>query len=144
MPEHGPIVLNTGAYKAMPKTLEDFILEARGRIQEIRPDEVDEMIENHDDLLIVDVREPEEYRAGHIPGALLVPRGTLEGAADPGTKHRVEQLCGARGRAIVVYCESGARSALAADTLCQMGFTAYNLAGGIVLWEADNFPIIRD
>ncbi len=129
----------------MQKTLGDFIREARARIQEVRPEELDEMIENHDELLILDVREPEEFRAGHIPGALLVPRGTLEGAADCGTKHRVERLCDARTRAtVVVYCENGGRSALAADTLNQMGFTAYNLAGGIVLWHAEDLPIIRD
>lgn len=129
----------------MAKTLEVFIREARARIQEIRPEELDEMIENHDDLLIVDVREPDEYRAGHIPGALLIPRGTLEGAADRGTKYRVDPLCDARGRAaVVVYCESGARSALAADTLTQMGFTAYNLAGGMILWEAEDLPVIRE
>ncbi len=128
----------------MPKNLEDFIREARARIQEIRPDELDEMIEDHGDLLILDVREPEEFRNGHIPGALLVPRGTLEGAADCGNKHRIEQLCSARGRTIVVCCDTGARSALAADTLNQMGFNCYNLAGGIVLWEADDFPVVRD
>ncbi len=128
----------------MPKTLEDFIREARAHIQEIHPDELDEMIENHDDLLIVDVRELEEYQQGHIPGSLLVPRGTLESAADAGNKHRVEPLCSARDRAIVVYCDTGARSALAADTLNQMGFNSYNLAGGIVLWEAEDFPVIQD
>jgi len=127
----------------MPKTLEDFIRETRARIQEIHPDELDEMIEDHRDLLIVDVREPEEYRSGHLPGALLVPRGTLESAADPGTKHRLEPLCSARERTVVVYCETGARGALAAGTLDQMGFTAYNLAGGIILWEAEDHPVIK-
>ena len=127
-----------------PKTLEDFIREARARIQEVHPDALDEMIADHDDLLIVDVREPEEFHKGHIPGALLVPRGTLESAADCSNKHRVESLCNARNRTIVVCCDTGARSALAADTLNQMGFNSYNLAGGIVLWEADDFPVIRD
>ncbi|MDA8362989.1 MAG: rhodanese-like domain-containing protein [Gammaproteobacteria bacterium] len=134
----------SGDKRVAPKTLEDFIREARARIQEIHPDELDEMIENHDDLLIVDVREPDEYGKGHIPGALLVPRGTLEGAADPGNGHRIEPLCSARDRTIIVYCDTGARSALAADTLTQMGFNSYNLAGGLVLWEADDFPVIRD
>ncbi|HEX9626258.1 MAG TPA: rhodanese-like domain-containing protein [Acidiferrobacterales bacterium] len=128
----------------MPKTLADFIVEARARIQEIHPDELDAMIENHDEPLILDVREADEYRRGHIPGALLVPRGTLEAAADAGAKDRVEALCAARGRIVVVYCETGARSALAADTLTQMGYRAYNLAGGIVLWQADGYPVIAD
>ncbi len=135
--------MEPGNRRAPRKTLEDFIREARARIQEVRPDELDEMIENHDDLLIVDVREPEEYSNVHIPGALLVPRGTLEAAADPNNKHRVDQLCAARDRTIVTCCDTGARSALAADTLNQMGFLCYNLAGGLVLWEADDLPVIR-
>ncbi|MBI3777804.1 MAG: rhodanese-like domain-containing protein [Gammaproteobacteria bacterium] len=64
----------------MAKTLADFVREAQTRVRAISVEEFDEMIENHDDLLIVDVREPEEFHRGHIPGALLVPRGTL--AAD--------------------------------------------------------------
>lgn len=128
----------------MPKTLADFVIEARARIQEVRPDELDEMIENHDEPLILDVREPDEYRRGHIPGALLVPRGTLEAAADAGYEDRVDTLCAARERTVVIYCETGARSALATDTLTQMGYRAYNLAGGIVLWEAEGYPVITD
>jgi rhodanese-related sulfurtransferase len=129
----------------MPKTLADLVREARARIQELRPEELDELIEDHEDLLIVDVREPDEYARGHIPGALNVPRGLLEGAADPDSKHRVEALATARERTVVLYCQNGARSALAADTLRQMGFArAYSLAGGVELWEAEGFALIKD
>lgn len=129
----------------MPKTLSDFVREARSRIQEVRPDDLDEMIENHDDLLIVDVREADEYMKGHIPGALHVARGLLEGAADPDYKHRVERLCNARDNTVVVYCASGGRSAMAADVLRQMGFArACNLAGGIEMWMADGFAVVKE
>ncbi len=128
----------------MVKRLADFVAEARRRIQEIHPDDLDEMIENHDDLTIIDVREPQEHASGHIPGALSIPRGTLEGAADPNYKHRVEELCNARANTIVLYCESGGRSAMAADTLQQMGFEkVYNLAGGIENWHAEGLPVVR-
>lgn len=129
----------------MAKGLNDFIREARERIQEVRAEELDEMIENHDDLLILDVREPQEYAVGHIPGALNVPRGILEVAADPQSKGRVEALAAAQNRTVVTYCASGGRSAMAADTLKQMGFEKiYSLAGGIATWSAGGMPVVKD
>lgn len=129
----------------MVKRLRDFVADARGRVREVSVDELDEIIENHDDVLIVDVREGDEYAKGHIPGALLVPRGTLEGAADAAYKHRVEVLCQARGKTVVTVCQTGGRSAMAADTLQQMGFErVYSLAGGVDMWEAEGMPLIKD
>lgn len=129
----------------MTMSLGDFIAEARRRITEITPDEVDVLLENHEPILLVDVREPTEYESGHIPGAIPIPRGLLEGAADPQTKHRVAELCAARDKIVIVYCESGGRSALAADVLQRMGFEqARSLAGGCVLWEAEGYPLCRE
>ncbi len=129
----------------MTKTLADFLRAARTRIKEIAVDDLDEMIEDHEHVLLVDVREPEEYAGGHIPGAILVPRGTLEGAADPDYKHRIDKLCSARERNVVLYCDTGGRSALAADTLQQMGFAkVYNLAGGIEMWQAEGLAIVKE
>ena len=129
----------------MAKTLADFVNEARTRIREISIGEFDEMIENHDELLIVDVREAEEFHHGHIPGALLIPRGTLECAADASCHPGVDKLHNARDRAIVLYCQNGERSALATDTLQQMGFEkVYNLAGGIDLWLAEGFALVTE
>lgn len=125
----------------MAKSLIDLIQEARSRIRELGVDEVDALL-NEGDILLVDVREPYEFERGHLPGAVLIPRGTLEGAADPSNQHRIEALYSARHRTVVVYCETGARSALAADTLQQMGFEdVYNLAGGIKLWEAEDLEV---
>lgn len=129
----------------MTKRLGDFVAEARTRIREISADELDEMIEDHEDLLIVDVREADEYAAGHIPGALLIPRGLIEGAADPGYKHRVDTLVAARPRTVVLYCQTGGRSAMATDALMQMGYEkVFNLAGGIDVWEAEGLAVVKD
>lgn len=129
----------------MAKTLADMLREARGRIRELTIDDFDELVENHEDLLLVDVREADEYARGHLPGALLVPRGTLEGAADRAYRTHLPRLDEARERNVVLYCQNGARSALAADTLQQMGFTrVYHLAGGCELWEAEGRPLVRD
>ena len=126
----------------MAKTLGEFIAEARRQIQEIDADSLEDWTRGRDDLLLVDVREPEEFQVGHLPGAILVPRGTLEAAADPGTKHRHPLLCDARCRPVVLYCASGGRSALAARTLQEMGFEeVYSLAGGMDVWEAEGFPV---
>ena len=129
----------------MAKRLADFVKEARAQIRELKADELDEMIEDHTDVLIVDVREPQEFAQGHIPGALNVPRGTLEGAADQGYKHRVQTLCDAQTRDVVLYCATGGRSAMAAKTLQEMGFTrATSLAGGIEMWAAEGLPVVKD
>ena len=127
----------------MPMSLGDFIAGARSRVREISVEDLDNRLEDNEAVLVVDVREPAEYASGHIPSAILVPRGMLEGAADPGSKYRVEPLCSAHDRLVIVYCESGGRSALAADTLQQMGFRdVYNLAGGCILWDAEGLPLI--
>ena len=126
----------------MAKTLSDFISEARARVTDIQADDLEELLEENDDVLLVDVREPYEYEKAHIPGSILVPRGMLEGAADPNNAHRIEALYSAREKPVVIYCETGARAAMAVDTLQQMGFAdVKNLAGGIKMWEAEDFDI---
>lgn len=126
----------------MAKSLGDFIAEARRCIQELDAESLEDWLHSRDDLLLVDVREPNEFQAGHLPNAILVPRGMLEAAADPGTKHRHPLLCDARCRPVVVYCASGGRSAMAARTLQDMGFEeVYSLAGGLDVWDAEGFPV---
>jgi rhodanese-related sulfurtransferase len=93
-------------------------------------------------ILLVDVREPDEFVQGHLPGAICIPRGILEGAADPGFRYRDERLCNARGATILLCCQSGGRSAMAAVVMLQMGFgSVYNLAGGIECWAAEGFAL---
>lgn len=109
----------------MPKSGQDLINEARSRITEI---DASEAIAAHDDsdVVFVDVREPNEWNLGHVPGAVHIPRGQLEG--------KIEQTV-ERGRRVVVYCAGGSRSALAADTLKQMGYDrAESLRGGFRAW----------
>ena len=123
----------------------DFVKEARTQTDEISIDDFLEIIEDEPELLILDIREESEYAAGHIENAVLVPRGTLEGAADPAYKKRNPELCQAHERPIVVYCATGGRSAMAAMTLTQMGFeTVYNLWGGIELWDSEEHPVISN
>jgi hydroxyacylglutathione hydrolase len=84
--------------------------------------------------LIVDVRAPEEWDEGHIPGALNLPLVSLQS--------RLTEL--PRGREIAVHCEGGGRSAIAASILQKSGFSASNVAGGYSEWESSGHPVERD
>ena len=84
--------------------------------------------------LVIDVREPSEWRAGHIAGATLISLGTLA--------QRMHEL--PRDREIVVVCQSGARSASASRALQAAGFTrVYNLSGGMLAWSRQKLPVAR-
>lgn len=104
----------------------DLINEAKERIREVSPREVQQMRESGRDVVYLDVREPQEWNLGHLPGAVHIPRGTLETT--------VEQMI-PRDREVVVYCARANRSALAADTLQQMGYqNVSSMSGGWREW----------
>jgi sulfur-carrier protein adenylyltransferase/sulfurtransferase len=85
--------------------------------------------------LWVDVREIDEWQQGHLPGAVLVPRGNLES--------RIERVAPDKSQTVVVYCAVGARSAFAAKTLSELGYTdVHSLAGGIEDWKRDGLEIV--
>lgn len=84
--------------------------------------------------LLIDTREPAEWAAGHISGAVPVPRGILEG--------KIEQLAPDVDQPIVLYCASGGRSALAAESLQRMGYrNVLSLAGGFNAWHEAGHPV---
>jgi rhodanese-related sulfurtransferase len=114
---------------------------ARARIRNLSPGEVAAALDGSD-VVLVDVREPTETAAGTIPGALLVPRGMLEFHADPTSAYHLTQL--QPDRPVIVYCRSGARSALAAATLAAMGYAdVAHLDGGITAWSDSLRPTVR-
>jgi len=127
-----------------PLSLMDFVRAAKARIDEVTPQEAARRLQE-DDLLVLDVRESSEYEQGHLPDALLVPRGILEAAADPGYPKHVPALATARQRPILVYCATGGRSAMAAATLKLMGFEqVMSLDGGFTRWEQEGQPVARE
>ena len=88
--------------------------------------------------LIIDVREPDEYRQGHIPGAINMPRGVLEFriSGEPALQNLE--------RPIVIYCKTSGRAALSAVALQAMGFRAViSLAGGFDAWVAGQHAYVR-
>ena len=93
---------------------------------------------------IVDVREPEEFADGHIPGAVNIPLGRLEIEVDthPAVVAREGEARSLRERPVVLYCLSGGRSARAAAALQRLGFAnPVSLAGGILAWTGDGHPV---
>ena len=91
-------------------------------------------LHNHEDAAVLDIREINEYREGHIPAARSVPLATL--------KDKLAELKVPKDRPIIVYCRSGTRSPTATSMLRKNGFErAFNLAGGLQAWEQANLPI---
>ena len=123
----------------MAKALKDFVDAALQHITQVEP----EWVARHaigSDYTILDVREPDEYAAGHLPGAINIPRGFLEVRADLEHYKRDERLRD-RSQKLVCYCGGGHRSALAADTLRQMGFAnSLSMRGGWTAWTDLSYP----
>lgn len=123
----------------MAHSLHDFVADALTRVQEISPEAVRDSLDDRDYLLL-DVREADEFAAGHIPGAVNVPRGFLEVRADLEHYKRDPRLED-RNQKIICYCGGGHRSALAADVLQKMGFKSpLSMAGGWTQWVGSGFP----
>ena len=112
-------------------------------VHEISVDEFDEFIENHETLVILDVREPAEHTAAHIPRSVNVPLDSLAAAATAGTSTTNPALAGAREKTMVVYCADGSMSRKAVALLQARGFErVYCLAGGLARWHAAGQAII--
>jgi molybdopterin/thiamine biosynthesis adenylyltransferase/rhodanese-related sulfurtransferase len=118
----------------MPQTYADLIASVRKSVREVSLDEIKRRLESKAPMVLVDVREKEEFRAGFIPGALSLPRGFLE--------IQVEQKLPDKGAPIVLYCAGGTRSALAARTLQDLGYTNVESANpGFVRWKDLGYPM---
>jgi rhodanese-related sulfurtransferase len=127
----------------MPASLNEMVTEAKRAIELIA---VEEAATRQEQALVLDVREPGEFKKGRVPGAMLVPRGLLEIKADAEHPKR-EAALEDRDRPVITYCTggSGARSALAAQTLKRMGFTNVAcLDGGLDAWSAAGKPVESD
>jgi sulfur-carrier protein adenylyltransferase/sulfurtransferase len=111
----------------MSPSVAELLRQIKSQIDEVEPGEVREQITNG--AVLVDVRETDEFAAGHIPGAKHVPRSYLES--------RIEGAVPDRGQHVILYCASGNRSAYAARTLTEdLGYEhVESMRGGITLWK---------
>ena len=105
----------------------DLIEEAKAKIREVTPEET--MADTNPNLVLLDVRERNEWNLGHLPNAIHIPRGSME--------TKIEALI-PRDKHIIIYCQSGNRSAFAAETLQEMGYEdVASMARGIRGWVDD-------
>src|ERR1700751_5955899 len=106
----------------------DMLKAVKSPIREVDVRQLDASRKDGQNPVLIDVREQDEVEQGIIPGAIHIPRGYLES--------RVEQYVGERETPIVAYCAAGNRSAFAAETLNQMGYTnVASLTGGFGAWK---------
>jgi rhodanese-related sulfurtransferase len=104
--------------------------------KEIKPAEVVQLL-NHNDAIVIDVRDDKEYSEGHILNAVHVPLGVLEG--------RLNELEKYRARHVIVACNAGQQSARAGMIMQKQGFTnLYKLAGGMRAWQSAHLPVTRN
>lgn len=123
----------------MGKSASELVTEAKGKVQNVTPEEVAAELEKGD-VVLVDLREgPELEKSGRIPGSVHIPRGMLEFRADPSSPYHDEALD--PGRRVILHCASGGRSALGASALQDMGYgNVAHLDGGITKWAEEGRP----
>jgi molybdopterin/thiamine biosynthesis adenylyltransferase/rhodanese-related sulfurtransferase len=118
----------------MPTTYSDLIADVRKSIATVTLEEIKRRLDEKRPMVLLDVREKDEVRAGYIPGAISVPRGFLE--------MQIEQKVTDKSAPIVAYCAGGTRSALAAKTLADLGYTHVESANpGFVRWKDLGYPM---
>ena len=118
------------------KTAHDLVAAAKARVQEISIADADAAILAAD--VLVDVREADEFAAGHLAGAVHISRGMLE------FKFSANLALQSRDLAILLYCKTSGRAALAAAALQDMGYlNVHSIAGGFDAWAASGRPVAK-
>ncbi len=127
------LTLSLSSYCLAGMTSKDFIKEAKKTIKEISVVDAKAAIDSGK-VLIVDVRTAKEFKKGHLPKAVNIPRGLLE--------FKVTKKIPNKNTAIICYCISGDRSCLSTCTLVKMGYTnVESMAGGWKAWLKADYPI---
>jgi molybdopterin/thiamine biosynthesis adenylyltransferase/rhodanese-related sulfurtransferase len=118
------------------KTLREMLKAARQVVPEVQAEAFRERMREGDEVVLIDVRDPDEYRDGHLRGARHLSRGFLE--------FRIEEVAPDRSAPLVLYCRSGLRSILAAQVLKDLGYERVeSLAGGYLRWTELGLPTVK-
>ena len=94
--------------------------------EQITPQEAKKIMDSGEDYIILDTREQDEFDEGYIPGAILIPYTEIE--------NKAEEMLPDKDKLILVYCRSGRRSKIAAESLAKLGYTNIKEFGGIIDW----------
>ena len=97
--------------------------------QQITPGEAKRIMDSDEEHIILDTREQDEYNQGHIKGAILIPYTEIE--------NKASDMLPDKDKLILVYCRSGRRSKIAAESLSKLGYTNVKEFGGIIDWQYD-------
>ena len=117
----------------MSSSFKDVLSQVKKEIREVSVHDVDSAIQRGGTFALLDVREKDEWDEGHLRGAILLPRGFLE--------VKIEKTVPERSTPIIVYCAGGVRSALAAKSLKELGYTdVVSMAGGYGEWKNNGLP----
>jgi rhodanese-related sulfurtransferase len=118
------------------KTAHDLVVQAKQTVQEISVEQAVSAIQTCD--LLIDVREADEYAAGHLPGAIHMSRGMLEFKMAGNPKMQSRDLN------ILLYCKTSGRAALSAKSLADMGYShVQSIAGGVDAWVAAGHEVYK-
>ncbi len=118
------------------RTSDQMVKDAKASIKEVSIDDVKKMIDKKDKIIILDVRDKDEFETGYIPGAINLSRGMLE--------FKINTLIPDRNATIIVYCGVDLRGPLATKTLNEMGYSkAVNINGGLKAWKAAGYAITK-
>ncbi|CZG17115.1 TPA: sulfurtransferase [Legionella pneumophila] len=113
-----------------------LVAEAKNRINEISPQILKSKIDNNEKLIIIDVRETDEWETGKIPNAIHLSKGIIE--------RDIEKIITDNQSNIVVYCSGGYRCALVADSLQKMGYTnVFSLDTGLQGWLDAGYSLVK-
>ena len=116
------------------KSYDELVSEAKAETEQTDAASVHDAMGSDEGVTVLDVREPDEFESGHIPGAKPLPRGLLEYKA-------AEELPDKDAR-IVVHCALGGRGSLAAKSLKEMGYTnVANMEGGLSAWREKGYEV---
>ena len=116
----------------MAKTFEQLMSEARKEVKELSVQEVKDLLGKNGKHLLLDVREKEEFREGHLAEAVSLPRGFLE--------IKVETTVPDKSAPVIAYCAGGVRSLLAAKAMKEMGYKeVFSMSGGYTAWKAAGY-----
>ena len=94
--------------------------------EQITAEDAKKIMDSNEEHIILDVREQDEFDAGHIPGAILLPYTEIE--------NKAEEMLPDKDKQILVYCRSGRRSKIAAEALARLSYTNIKEFGGIIDW----------
>lgn len=121
----------------------DLVSNCLTDVKELLPWDVADKLEENPDIMVLDVREPEEFDAMHIKDSINVPRGILESACEWDFEETIPALVCAREKEIIVVCRSGYRSVLAAHSMQLLGYqNVVSLKTGIRGWKDYDQPLI--